>query len=80
MAGDNEGYRSVLIDAPDCLFNPVDARGLARTITMLMDDPAKRKALKALQQKILQQFDVAIVGPKIELMYQSALHARKKVT
>jgi phosphatidylinositol alpha-mannosyltransferase len=69
VGGDNPGYRSVLGDSPDVLVDPRDTASFAATLARLIVDPALRATIRADQEVRVRQFDVAVVGPKIEALY-----------
>lgn len=69
VGGDNPGYRSVLGDSPDVLVNPRDTASFTASLARLIGDPALRAAIRADQEVRVRQFDVAVVGPKIDALY-----------
>jgi phosphatidylinositol alpha-mannosyltransferase len=71
VGGDNPGYRSVLGDSPDVLVDPGDTAAFAATLARLIADPSLRAAIRADQEARVREFDVAVVGPKIESLYRA---------
>jgi phosphatidylinositol alpha-mannosyltransferase len=71
VGGDNPGYRSVLGDSPDVLVDPRDTAAFAATLARLIGNPALRAAIRAEQEVRVRQFDVSVVGPKIEALYEA---------
>lgn len=62
LAGDNDGYRSVLGDRPELLFDPRSPQALADLLeTFLQNKQAAQQAV-AWQTAHVRQFDTAVVG------------------
>lgn len=76
LAGDNPGYRSVMEDRPEQLFDPYDAHQLASKMYGVLSDRAGRKATVAWQRQHVVRFDVAIVGPQLVAAYRNAIAKR----
>lgn len=73
LAGDNEGYRSVMHERPQLLFPAADSRLLADKLALLLKDrPAYRETLRW-QSIYVRQFDVAAVGQRLLAAYRSVL-------
>ncbi len=70
LAGDNEGYRSVLAPKPELLFPPTQSFELANKLTMYLRDTNARKAIVAWESEYALQFDVVVVGEKLLLEYE----------
>jgi phosphatidylinositol alpha-mannosyltransferase len=64
LAGNNDGYRSVLQHAEQ-LFRPSDAAELADKLVMYLQDNEARKQAVAWQTNHVQQFDVSAVGAQL---------------
>jgi glycosyltransferase involved in cell wall biosynthesis len=64
LAGNNDGYRSVLQRAEQ-LFRPSDAAELADKLVMYLQDNEARKQAVAWQTNHVQQFDVSAVGAQL---------------
>jgi phosphatidylinositol alpha-mannosyltransferase len=79
LAGDNPGYRSVVGTLPGSLFNPYSAEGLADRLKSLLCDKPSRQSLATMQTAYAAQFDVSIVGARLESIYQEALQERKNL-
>jgi len=69
IGGDNPGYRSVLGDSPDVLFDPTDTAAFAALLGRLVGDPALRAAIRTDQGARVRRFDFSVVGPEIEALY-----------
>jgi phosphatidylinositol alpha-mannosyltransferase len=76
LAGDNPGYRSVLGDKPELLFDPLDAAILAEKLRTFMTEPMRRKAAQTWGSTYTQAFDTAIVGNQLVEAYHQALRKR----
>lgn len=72
LAGDNEGYRSVLEPMPELLFTPNDAFALANKLTQYLRDFEDRKRVIKWQSNYVNQFDVSVVGKRLEHIYQES--------
>ncbi len=78
LAGDNPGYRSVLGATPEALFN-VNATSIATKLDHYLHDSASLKKLKQKQQKLIQQYDINIVGNDIMNVYKQAKRQIEKI-
>jgi phosphatidylinositol alpha-mannosyltransferase len=80
IGGDNPGYRSVLGEKPELLFDPKNKEVLAAKIVELLKDTSQREDLHEWQQNVVGQYDVDTVGPQIERLYAAAIakmHGRR---
>lgn len=77
LAGDNSGYRSVLAERPELLFNAQDSRALATKLAEYLQNETARSQAIAWQKTYVQQFDVATVGAKLLELYKQALRKRQ---
>jgi glycosyltransferase involved in cell wall biosynthesis len=59
----------VLGDSPDVLVDPGDTAAFAAALARLIADPSLRASIRADQEARVREFDVAVVGPKIEALY-----------
>ncbi|TXG77939.1 glycosyltransferase family 1 protein [Patescibacteria group bacterium] len=73
MGGDNPGYRSVLGEWSDCLFDPADTDAFAEALTRFITDTAHRKRVGAAQSKAVKQYDISVVGRQFERLYNEAI-------
>ncbi|MBX4188513.1 glycosyltransferase family 4 protein [Candidatus Saccharibacteria bacterium] len=73
LGGDNPGYRSVLSERPELLFDPNDTREFAAKLRTYLKDPSKRRTIGDWQSQTVKQYDVAIVGNKIVDLYERAI-------
>jgi len=71
LAGNNPGYRSVLGGIPECLVDTRNIGVLASHLAKLIDHPQSRQSIHAKQAKIVQQFDIQVVGSNLENIYRS---------
>lgn len=76
LGGNNPGYTSVLGASQQTVFDPRNAAGLAATLAELLQDPLQAETLHDEQQKLVQKFDVSVVGPQIVNNYQQAIAKR----
>lgn len=76
IGGDNPGYSSVLGEFPETLVDPQNIASFSQTLQYLIDNPSQRADIQALQAEHVQQYDINVVGPKLETAYQDALKRR----
>ncbi|OGL35289.1 hypothetical protein A3F38_01510 [Candidatus Saccharibacteria bacterium RIFCSPHIGHO2_12_FULL_48_21] len=79
LAGNNPGYRSVLGDQPAALINVLDTADFAKQLSDFLDDHKLISRVHKWQSEAVRNYDVNIVGPKIELIYQAAIAKRSRV-
>jgi phosphatidylinositol alpha-mannosyltransferase len=79
LAGDNDGYRSVMVNSPELLFAPKDSALLASKLRDLLQDDAKRQAIAGEGAEYAATFDVNIVGAKLVNEYNEVLRSRQGV-
>ncbi len=80
LGGDNPGYKSVLYSCPETLFDPNKSRLLAEKIQTFLNNDDLRRSINAKQRKMVQTYDVNIVGNQILQLYtQAQLHRRQKM-
>ncbi len=80
VGGNNPGYASVLAECPEALIDPADTAGFADKLRSLLADKALAAALHARQQKLLTQFDIETVGPRLEAIYRRAIANRSETS
>lgn len=80
LAGNNPGYSTVLGDTPGSLFDPQNSKNFEGTLQRYLQDSSARNSLRAVQQKLLNLYDIETVGPQLVEMYTDALSTRRKVT
>jgi len=78
IGGNNPGYTSILGAKPELLFDPKNHLALAGKLSELLDNKQLRKNLHEWQQKEVKQYDVNIVGKKLEAIYKRAIDNRSK--
>lgn len=77
LAGDNAGYRSVMVDRPELLFAPEDVTGLATSLLQLLTDPQERQTAAVWGAEHARQYDREIVGKKLLAVYDEALRKQQ---
>lgn len=80
LGGNNPGYRTVLADCPEALFDPLNPTEFQNSLRKYITSKNARAQLHAKQQALVSRFDVEHVGQRLIEMYQRALQASKKVT
>ncbi|HVC36048.1 MAG TPA: glycosyltransferase family 4 protein [Candidatus Dormibacteraeota bacterium] len=79
LAGDNEGYRSVLKDQPGLLFPPSRADILADKIKKFLVNEPERQTMARWGEAYSVQFSATKVAQDLVDFYQKALLIRRKV-
>ncbi len=77
LAGDNPGYRSVMVGFEDQLFNPRNTIAFADLLKQWMHDDSARTRLSRMQRTYVERFDAQIVGAQIVGVYEKALQTRR---
>ena len=77
LAGDNPGYRSVMVGFEDQLFNPRNTREFASLLQQWMGDDLARTDQARAQQNYVTRFDAHVVGAQIVEVYEKALQTRR---
>ena len=78
LAGDNDGYRTVMGDFPDTLFAPTNADQLAEKLSYYILHAAERRSLAAQLAKAAESYDSGVVGQQIVKLYRHALQAKDR--
>jgi len=73
LAGDNPGYASVMEPRPELLFSPKDTPALANLLENYIRNPKLRRQAASWGEEYTRDFDTAVVGKKLELLYKEAL-------
>ncbi len=69
IGGNNPGYKSVL-ENPEALFDPIDTAGFAKILADFINNGSKRKKLHELQQAMIGQYDISVVGQRLLTEYR----------
>lgn len=77
LAGDNSGYRTVLGQRPDQLFDPHDTVLLADKIHHFLGNSALLSEAKEWQTKEVQKYDIHRVGEQVLEHYRTAIKHRR---
>ena len=78
IGGDNPGYRSVLGEHPELLFDPKNYRQLATKLESFLVDGKRRAVAQQWQQNHVTRYDIEVVGQEIEQQYYTAIAKRQK--
>ncbi len=78
VGGDNPGYASVLGSIPDALVPPTKPDQFAARLYSILSEPQRAATMHALQQSLVQHYDIAHVGPQLEAFYERALAKREQ--
>lgn len=79
IAGNNQGYRSVMADHADQIINPVDAKQFAKTLQRFLFNDTARKRAASWQQTHVMRYDVQKVGNELLALYKQVLRKKPKV-
>lgn len=73
LAGDNPGYASVMEPRPELLFDPKDTQALTNLLENYIRESKLRRQAADWGEEYTKDFDTAVVGKKLELLYREAL-------
>lgn len=76
LGGDNAGYRTVLGERPDQLFDPHNEVELAQKIDHYLRSELARKQSCNWQAKAVMQYHVSYVGEKLVEIYKRTIHEK----
>lgn len=77
LAGDNPGYRSVLHQKPELLFDPRNADLLSHKLSHYLKDSKQRQAVADWGEAYTKEFDLDVVGGQLLDIYDKALRKRQ---
>lgn len=77
LAGDNPGYRSVLVSRPELLVNPNDIHALSVKLASYIKDADLRRDVAGWGKDFARDYDVNVVGAKLLKVYGEALRKRR---
>jgi phosphatidyl-myo-inositol alpha-mannosyltransferase len=77
LAGDNAGYRSVMDDDSYMLRSTTNAAIFAEQLDSLIEDVVLRQTMHQLQNKLVKQYDVEVIGQKLQTVYQETIAKRR---
>ena len=72
LGGNNPGYKDVLENNQEVLFNPKDSVEFANRLQHLLEDATARKNITKWQKELVKQYDIESVGPKIIAIYKKS--------
>lgn len=78
LAGDNPGYRSVLVSRPELLVDPSDTHALEVRLAQYLQDSGMRREISRWGADFTRAYDVDVVGGKLLQIYRAALEALHK--
>jgi phosphatidylinositol alpha-mannosyltransferase len=73
IGGNNPGYRSVLIDWPETIFDPTNYKNFTETIKNFLINEDTRNDIGLSQKQSVKKYDVKIVVDEIENEYKISL-------
>lgn len=76
LAADNDGYKSVMGDIKEAIFDPYNSDGLAQLIAKYLNSDDLSRKLHSKQQNLVKKFDINLVGNQLVDDYYS--HIDKK--
>ncbi len=77
LAGNNPGYRSVMQSIPESLFDPEHTSEFAQILDSFLHDSALANSVHTKQTKLVRQFDINIIGKRLESVYRGAVKKRR---
>ncbi len=77
LAGDNPGYASVMFRRKEQLIDPKNTKEFAERIDQFLSVEEKRHKAHAWQQTHVRQFDITVIGPRVEGIYKTAIAKRR---
>ncbi len=78
LAGDNPGYRSVMLPHSELLFNPHDSAELAEKLELYLTDKTARSKAQRWGMEYTEDFDTTAVGNRLLDIYHQALRKRRR--
>lgn len=78
LGGQNPGYETVLGENPQSLVEAHNTKKFADRLHALLTNGNERAILHAAQQKTVEKYDIAYVGPKIVSFYEQTLAKRNR--
>lgn len=78
LGGNNPGYQSVLAATPEAVVDASKPDVLAEQLHSFLISPKKRERLYTQQQKLVQRFDIEVVGKKVEQFYRTCKKTRSQ--
>ena len=78
VGGRNPGYSYVLESTPELLIDVKDNTNFASLLHKCMTDESFFEVTHRIQQQIVQQFDVAVVGSKMLNEYESCIRSKNQ--
>lgn len=79
IAGDNQGYRTVMGAHKEQLVDPTDHQAFAKTLKHFIVSARARSRATRWQQARSQVYDVQVVGEQLLAIYKSALNKKNNV-
>lgn len=79
IGGDNEGYKTILGQWPECLIDPRNTAAFADRLELLMRDEQLRNKLHEAQSQRVLDYDVETVCPRLMAIYESAIAKRRRI-
>ena len=79
VGGDNPGYRSVLEDQREALFDPTSPASMSVFIKNLIHNDTLRDKIRSRQQTLVANYDIKTIGPIIEDTYIQSVNKRRRV-
>jgi phosphatidylinositol alpha-mannosyltransferase len=80
LGGANDGYGSVLAAQPELLFKVKDDNELTDKLVELLDDETKRHNFASWARSYAKEYDVNVVGARLEATYLDTVFAKNRAT
>jgi phosphatidylinositol alpha-mannosyltransferase len=79
LAGNNEGYASVMKPHTKQLFVPADSHSLAKKLAYYIQSKSARQTAHHWQSKHVQKYSIDVIGPRLIDIYKQALRRCRDV-
>lgn len=80
LGGNNVGYRSVLREKPNQLFEPRNTKAFAKTLKYFAFNQPARKRASQWQATQIARYDVARIGPQLIRLYEQIIAKKQQAT
>ena len=75
--GANPGYKSVLQSIPESIVDPTHTHKFAEALDAFLHDQALANSVHTKQMKLVRQFDINVIGQRLETLYRETLLKRR---
>lgn len=76
LAGNNDGYKSVMDGVKESIIDPKDHQKFADKIASMITQPEVAEEIHQKQQELVKKFDINVVGTQVQEVYERAVANR----